>query len=170
MKTSSWWWEPGSGRCGSGNPGIGKFLEMPLEATTAGSSPCSPREALEAGRTRLLWCHHCALGQRQPPTPHYLLQRRESQFWWWLASPAPRVLGLQWQRNTHGVARKAEMCRLTAGGRAGDLRLRCQRGGSSWGLVSEASGDLPTSPHLRLHLHLICSACIVGSASQFPSL
>ena len=33
------------------------------------------------------------LGQCQPPTPYNLLQRRESQPWWWLASPAHRVLG-----------------------------------------------------------------------------
>ena len=141
---------------------------MAPDATTAGSSPCSPREALKAGRTRLLRCHHCALGQCQPPTPHYLLQRRESQLWRWLASPAPRVLGLQRQRNPPRAAPTAETCRLTAGGGAEGLRPRCQRGGSSWGLVSAASGGLPASPHLRLHLRLIFSACILVSASQSP--
>lgn len=143
---------------------------MPLDATTAGSSPCSPREALEAGRTPLLRCHHCALGQCQPPTPHYLLQRRESQPWRWLASPARRVLGPQLQRNSQGAAQTPETCRLTAGGGAGGLRPRCQRGGSSWGLVPAASGGLPASPHFRLHLHLMFSACILVSVSQFPSL
>lgn len=42
--------------------------------------------------------------------------------------------------------------------------------GSSGGFVPTASGGLPASPHLCLHLHLTFSACTLALVSQFPSL